>query len=94
MKCGFKLVFNFYEYCPFIKSKVSDIKSKHSWEKFIKNVTKDFKSKAYNFNHKAETNLATIANKMDTSYDFFIKHIKLAIEWKLIPMINKNEIFI
>ena len=30
VKCGFNLVFNDYEYCPYIKSKLSDNKSMHS----------------------------------------------------------------
>ena len=88
------LVFNDYENCPFIKSKLSDNKSLHSREKFIENVIKDFKSKGYNFNHIAEMNFITIGNKMDMSYDFYIKHNMRAVEWKLIIMIKKNEFLI
>ena len=33
----------------------------------------------------------TIANKMDMSYDFNLKHKMHAIEWKLNAMINKNK---
>ena len=28
---------------------------------------------------------------MDMSYDFYIKHNKCALEWKLNAMINKNK---
>ena len=35
--------------------------------------------------------IITIANKLDMSYDFYIKHNKPAVEWKLNAMINKNK---
>ena len=36
--------------------------------------------------------IITIANKMDMSYDFYIKQNMHAVEWKLNAMINKNKI--
>ena len=36
-------------------------------------------------------NIITIANEMDMSYDFYIKHNMCAVEWKLNAMINKNK---
>ena len=36
-------------------------------------------------------NVITIANKMDMSYDFYIKHNMHAVDWKLNAMINKNK---
>ena len=36
-------------------------------------------------------NIITMAIKMDMSYDFYIKHIMQAVEWKLNAMINKNK---
>ena len=35
--------------------------------------------------------IITISNKMDMSYDFYIKHNAHAVERKLIKMINKEE---
>ena len=37
-------------------------------------------------------NLITKANKLDLSYDFYIKHNVHAIEWNLNAMVNKNKI--
>ena len=54
MKCGFKLVFDDYNYCPYITSKLSGNTSMHSCEKLIENVNIDFKNKGYNFNHIAD----------------------------------------
>ena len=36
-------------------------------------------------------NIITISNKMDMTYDFYIKHNMHAMEWKLNAMINKNK---
>ena len=36
-------------------------------------------------------NIETIANKMDISYDFYIRHNVHNVEWKLNAMINKNK---
>ena len=64
------------------------------WYKFFENVTIGFKNKGYNFNHIAEMNVIKFANKLDMSYDFYIKHNMCAMEWKLNAMINENEILI
>ena len=50
-----------------------------SWKKYLENVIDDFKNKEYNFNHIEEMNIITISNKMDMSYDFYIKHNMHAI---------------
>ena len=36
-------------------------------------------------------NIITIANKIDPSYDFCIKHNMQAVEWMLNAMVNKNK---
>ena len=36
-------------------------------------------------------NFITIANKMDMSYDFYIRHNMHAVEWKSNAMINKSK---
>ena len=35
--------------------------------------------------------IITIANKMDMSHKFFLKHNMRKLEWKLNAMINKNK---
>ena len=39
-------------------------------------------------------NNITVANKMNTSYVFYIRHNMHAVEWKLNAMINKNKTLI
>ena len=45
----------------------------------------------YSFNHLAEMQIITIANKLDMSYDFYIKHNMHAVEWRLNAIINQNR---
>ena len=91
IKCEFKLVFNDYQYSPYVTSNVSDNKTMISWKHFLVKVIDDFKDKGYNFSHIAEMHIITIANKRDMSYDFYIKHNMCASEWKLNAMVNENK---
>ena len=90
-KCEFKLVFNNYEYCPYLSSKSSDSKTMIFWKNFLMKVIDDFKDKAYTSKQIAEMHIITKAKKMDKSYDFYIKHNTHAIELKLNAMTNKNK---
>ena len=72
-------------------SNVSDNKTMIFWKNFLEKVIDGCKNKRYIFNHIAEMHVITIANKMDMSYDFYIKHNMCALEWKLNPMVNKNK---
>ena len=51
----------------------------------------DFEKQGYNFNHIAEMNNITKANKKDMSYDFYIRYIMPTVEWRLSAIINKNK---
>ena len=61
------------------------------WKIFLMKVIDDFRDKGYTFNHIAEMHIITKANKMDVSYDFYIKNNLHAVECKLNAMINKNK---
>ena len=39
-------------------------------------------------------NIITIANKLDMSFDSYVKHNICALEWKLNAMTNKNKALI
>ena len=36
-------------------------------------------------------NIIVVCNKMDMTYDFYMKHNMPAVEWKLNAMINRNK---
>ena len=91
VKGGFKFFFDNYQFCPYVTSLLSDNKTMCYWQNFLEKANNDLKNKGYTFNHIAEMNIIAIANKLDMSYDFFIRHNIPAVEWKLNAMINKNE---
>ena len=50
--------------------------------------------KGYTFNHLTEMHKITKANKLDRSYDFYIRKNMHAVEWKFKVMTNKNKCFV
>ena len=80
VRCEFKSVFNDYQYCPNVMSKLSDNETMIRWKSFLENVIDDFKDKGYTFNHITEMHIITIAHKMDMLYDFYTKHNMHAVE--------------
>ena len=73
-------------------SKLSDKKTTSCRSIFSEKIISDFKDKGYTFNHIAEMHIIPIANELDMSYDFYIKHNMCALEWKLNAMINKAKV--
>ena len=67
INCDFNLVFNNSDYSPHFTSKLIDNKTMISWSNFLEKMKDDFKDKGYTFNHIAELNNLTIANKLDMS---------------------------
>ena len=82
------LVFNDNQFPPYLTSKLSDNETVISWSNFSEKVYSYFNEKGYNFNHIAKTKIITIGNKMDMSYDFYIKPNMCAPEWKVNAMLN------
>ena len=74
-------------------SKLSHNKTMIPWRNILKKVIDDFKDKGYTFNHIAERHIITIAQKMDMSYDFYIKHNMQAVEWKIRQLLTKRKIY-
>ena len=70
VKCGFQLVFNDYEFCLYITSKLFGNETMCFWQKILENAIEDFKIKGFNFFHIAEMNTMIIAKKLGMSYDF------------------------
>ena len=62
-----------------------------SWPNFSEKVIDDFKNNGYTFNQIAEMKIITIANKLDMSDDFYIKHNIDAFEWRLNALVSENK---
>ena len=61
------------------------------WKNFFEKLIDGFKDKGYTSNHIAEKRFITIVNKLDMTYDFYIKHNMCALERKLNAINNKNK---
>ena len=94
LRCEFKLVFNDYQYCAYLMSKLSDNKTMTPWKNFLEKVIDDFEDKRYTFNYMAEMHFTTKTHKMDMSYFFYIKHNICASEWLLNKKINRDKCLI
>ena len=76
---------------PVASSKITDNKTMVSWKNFVEKVNNNFKNEGYDFSHTSQMNIIIVCNKMDMTYDFYMKHNMSAVEWKLNAMINKNK---
>ena len=94
IKNDFDLVSSNYEDCSHLKCDYLNNNIVFSWQNVLEEVIDDYKDKGYTFDQIDELNIITIADKMDMSYDFDIKHNMHAVEWKVISMINKDKTLI
>ena len=72
-------------------SNLTDNKTMVSWKIFVENKINNLKNDGFDFSHISEMNIIIVCNKMDKTYDFYMKHIMPAVEWKLNQFINKDK---
>ena len=68
-----------------------DNRTSISWSNHSREAINNIKEEGYHFNHIAEMDIITLAQKRDMTYDFYLKHNMSAFEWKLNAMINKDK---
>ena len=90
LKGHFKLVFNNKD-CKYLTTDMGHNTINISWSNFSRDILSNIKEEEYNFSHKAEMDIITIAHKRDTTYDHYLKHNMSSFEWKLNAMINKDK---
>ena len=85
LKGQFKLVFNNKD-CKCLMTDMINNTTNVSWS----NYTRETRER-YDFSHIAEMDIITLAHKRDMTYDFYLKHNKPALEWKINQLINKDK---
>ena len=70
---------------------MTDNKTMVSWKFFAENKINNLKNDGFDFSHISEKNIIIVCNKMDMTYDFYMKHNMSAVEWKLNQLINKDK---
>ena len=84
-KVQFKLIFNNQD-CKYLMTDMILNTTNISWSNFIREAID-----GYDFSHIAEMDIIALANKRDTTNNFYLKHNMPAFEWKLNSMINKDK---
>ena len=63
---------------------LTDNETMVSWKIFLENKIYNIKNDGFDFSHISQMNIIIVCNKMDMTYDFYMKHNMSAVEWKLI----------
>ena len=91
LKGEFELVFIDNQNCRYIKTGIIDNRTFISWSSYLRDAINNLKEEGYHFGHIAEMDIITLAHKRGMTYDFYLKYIVPAVEWKLNAMINKDK---
>ena len=83
IRCEFKICFIDKEDYGRLSSVLTDNRTLISWKIFIESAIDGFKTDWYVFSHISQMNIIIVCNKMDMTYDFYIKQNMPAVEWKL-----------
>ena len=59
---------------PVAWSKLTDNKTMASWKIFVESVINNFENKGFNCTCISQMNIIIVANKMDMTYYFYMKH--------------------
>ena len=91
IRCEFKLFFNEKEDYGLISGKLTDNQTFISWKIYVENTINRFENDGFRFTHISQMSIITVCNKMDMTYDFYMKQNMPAVEWKLNQLINKDK---
>ena len=90
LKGQFKLVF-YIQDCKYSLTDMINNTTNVSWSNYLREAIDSFKKEEYHFDDIAEMDVKSLAHKRDMTYDFCLKHIISAFEWKLNAMINRDK---
>ena len=91
VRCEFKLCFINKESYGIVTSNLTDNKTTVSWKIFLENKINNLKNDGYDFSHISEMIITIVCNKMDMTYDFYMKHNMPAVEWKINQIIHRDK---
>ena len=73
------------------RSNLTDNKTMVSWKIFLEIKISNLKNDGFDFSHISQMNFIIVCNKMDMTYDFYMKHNMPAVEWKINQLIIKDK---
>ena len=71
------------------RSELTDNKTMISWKNFVEIKISNLKNDGFDFSHISQMNIIIAFNKLDMTYDFYMKHIMPAVERKLNHLIHR-----
>ena len=91
LKGQFKLIFNNNQDCKYLITGMINNTTNISWSNYLREEIDSLKKERYHFDHIAEMDIITLANKRNLTYDFYLKHKMPAFASKLNAVINKDK---
>ena len=65
---------------PVFSSKLTNNKTMVSWKIFRETAIFNFKKKGFNFTHVPQMNIIIVANKLEMTHDYYMKHNMQKVE--------------
>ena len=73
------------------RSNLTDNKTIVSRKIFVENKINNLKNAGCDFSHISQMNIIIVCNKMDMTYDIYMKPNMPAVEWKLNKLIHRDK---
>ena len=73
VRCEFKMSFIDQEDYGFVSSVSTDNQTNISWKIYVGNVINGLKNDGFDFSHISQMSIIIVCNKMDVTYDFYLK---------------------
>ena len=91
IRIEFKLCFIDKEDYGNLSTVLTDNQTLISWKFYVENMINSFRNDGFDFSHISQMSIITVCNKMDMTYDFYMKQYMPAVEWKLNQLISKDK---
>ena len=91
MRCELKLCFIIKESYGIARSNLTNNKTMFSWKIFVEIRINILENDGFDLSYISQMNFKIVCNKMDMTYDFYMKHKMPAVEWKLNQLIHRDK---
>ena len=79
------------EHYAVASNELTDNKMMVSWKNSVEIAINKLKDEGFDFSQISQMNIVIVCNRMDMTYDFYVKHNMPAVERKLSQLLNKDK---
>ena len=83
VRCEFKLGLLNTDHYGLASSELTENRTIVSWIFFVGNAINNLRKEGFFFSYISQMNIVIVFNKMDMTYEFYMKHNMPAVEWKI-----------